>query len=98
MKFLPETRVARLAGCRLEQKAGYSQHASPYNCSLPSKDREDIINLLLWMKNRGYSPYTMKNIIKNLKLLLREVGSLQIPRESESQVKRLELAFPKFTT
>jgi len=30
MKFLPEARVARLAGCRLKQKAGYGQHASPY--------------------------------------------------------------------
>ncbi len=28
-EFLWETRVARLAECRLEQKAGYDQHTSP---------------------------------------------------------------------
>jgi len=29
MKNLPKARVARLAECRIEQKAGYNQHASP---------------------------------------------------------------------
>ena len=90
MKFLPETRVARLAGCRLEQKAGYSQHASPYNSNPPSKDREDVTNLLLWMKNKGYSSYTMKNIVKNLKLLSREVGSLQDPERVRNFIVNLE--------
>ena len=30
---LPEARVARLAECHNEQKAGYNQHASLYNCN-----------------------------------------------------------------
>ncbi len=36
MKSLPEVRVARLAECHSEQKAGYDQHTSPspLNCSL----------------------------------------------------------------
>jgi len=32
MKNLPEARVARLAECHKEQKAGYNQHASLLDC------------------------------------------------------------------
>jgi len=45
------------------------------------------------MKNRGYSPYTMKNIIKNLKLLLREVGSLQDPERVRESGKKARIGF-----
>ena len=53
-EFLWETRVARLAECRLEQKAGYDHFTSPLD-SNPCH-----LNILIKMKNNGRSDYSIQ--------------------------------------
>jgi len=62
-EFLWETRVARLAECRLEQKAGYDQHTSHHNCN------PTILNILVKLKKNGRSDDTIKNTDKLLRHL-----------------------------
>ena len=60
MRGLLEAWVARLAGCRLEQKAGYSQHASQKSRNPP------ILNILIKLKNNNKSDYTIRFVDKSL--------------------------------
>ena len=62
-EFLWEMRVARLAECRPEQKAGYDQHTSPHNCN------PTILNILVKLKNDGKADDTIKNTDKLLRHL-----------------------------
>jgi len=63
VKGLLEAWVARLAECRLEQKAGYSQHAILNSCN------PTILNILVNMKNNGKSDYTIKFVDKSLRMI-----------------------------
>jgi integrase len=63
VKGLLEAWVARLAECRLEQKAGYSQHAT--NLS----GNPNILNILVRMKNNNKSDYTIRFTDKSLTLI-----------------------------
>jgi hypothetical protein len=64
---LPEARVARLAECRIEQKAGYNQHAS-FSQSPPT---QHIINYMLHLKKKGLSESTIKTKSKILRVMER---------------------------
>ena len=62
MKNLPEARVARLAECHNEQKAGYDQHTSPnFPNTTPNSAtlRPKILNVLIDMKKNNKSDYTI---------------------------------------
>jgi len=61
VRGLLEAWVARLAECRLEQKAGYNQHTSHLSCN------PTIFNILARMKNNGKSDYTIRFIDKSLR-------------------------------
>ena len=98
-EFMWEMRVARLAECRLEQKAGYDQHTSPL------AQNPTILNILIQMKNNGLSNHTVKWTDKALTHLSKH-ADLNQPEQvkhfiankqtSNSYKKNLCLAYKKY--
>ena len=71
-EVLRETRVARLAECRLKQKVGYDQHTSPFRTvcrPVGEKTYPKILKVLWEMKKNGKAKDTIKNVAKALKVL-----------------------------
>ena len=67
MRGLLEAWVARLAECRLEQKAGYNQHAS--RTELNATCKHEIFNVCWEMQKKGRAEATIKNTRKALNVL-----------------------------
>jgi len=67
VRGLLEAWVARLAECRLEQKAGYSQHAS--HLQLYADQNGKIVSVLWELKKKGKADPTIKNVGKALRVL-----------------------------
>jgi len=68
VRGLLEAWVARLAECRLEQKAGYNQLTMPlHQHSMPnSRNPTTILNVLIKLQNNGKSKYTITFVDKAL--------------------------------
>jgi integrase len=76
---LPEARVARLAECRIKQKAGYNQHASlSSEPALSSKGK--LLEYEFYLTKNGFSEATIKTKVKIIKLMSRNVD-LDNPEE-----------------
>ena len=60
------TRVARIAGCRLEQKVGYGRHTDQ---TIPNTTQSDVFGVLWHLKKQGYSEHTINFVRKALKVL-----------------------------
>jgi len=86
MRFLPEARVARLAECRIEQKAGYDQHTSPF---LPNADL--ILNVLAEMQNNGRAHDTVKCTAKALNTL-RKHADLNNPEDVKRYIANAQIS------
>ena len=98
-EFLWEMRVARLAECRLEQKAGYDQ------LTMPTQVTHAVLPLLAKLKKDGKSKETIKNNAKLLRHLEKHIN-LDAPEAvkefianknvSNGYKKHLCLAYEKF--
>jgi integrase len=72
MRTLPKARVARLAECHNEQKAGYDQHASQKTIKFPVTHPSNLntaLNILIQMKADNKSDYTINFTRKALSFL-----------------------------
>jgi hypothetical protein len=78
MKNLPEARVARLAECHKKQKAGYDQHASPFN-QHTSLQNGKLIEFMLHCQKSGFSNATTRTKFKVLKTMRNNNVNLQDP-------------------
>ena len=91
MRNLPEARVARLAECHKEQKAGYGQHTSPsFPKPIPnSQHTAQILNILVEMKNAGKSDYCTKFVDKALTYLSKH-ANLNEPEQVKQYIANLQ--------
>jgi len=93
VRGLLEAWVARLAECRLEQKAGYSQHAMPLRQhSMPNyRNPTTILNILIKLKNNGKSKYTITFVDKSLTHLSKH-ADLDKPEEVKQYIASKEVS------
>jgi len=92
MRNLPKARVARLAECHKEQKAGYNQHTSPNTIVFPeyhNAANPKIVNVLIQMKKDNKSDYTINFTRKTLNFLAKHT-SLDEPEAVKLVVAELK--------
>ncbi len=89
MTSLPEVRVARLAECHLEQKAGYCQHAS-LNLNTPSLQNEILTQFIMHLQKQAYAEPTVRTKYKILRTMMKNNVDLGDPEFIDSLDPLLE--------
>jgi hypothetical protein len=83
MKSLPEARVARLAECHKEQKAGYDQHTSPHETKGSEK-----ANAAPTALKYGQDELTAKGDYPSLLIIARASRILEVTHAKNTRVPR----------